>query len=215
MVTSSEELLSALQWRYATKTFDPSRRIDPVTWEALEEALVLTPSSYGLQPWRFLVIDDPELRTRLRPHAWNQPQITDASHLVVFLVRRSIEAADLDRLIERMGALRGSPPERLQAYRQAMENDLINGPRSQVINIWASNQVYIALGNFMTAAAMLRVDTCAIEGFSPAEFDRLLDLDNTDYRSAVVCAAGYRDPADAYANQAKVRYEASSLIEHR
>ena len=215
MATRTDDLLSSLQWRYATKAFDPSRRIDPVTWEALEQALVLTPSSYGLQPWRFLVIDDPELRTRLRPHAWNQSQITDASHLVVFLVRRSIEAADLDRLIERMGALRGSAPDRLQAYRQLMENDLINGPRSQAINTWASNQVYIALGNFMTAAAMLRIDTCAIEGFSPADFDRLLDLETTEYRSSVVCAAGYRDPGDAYASQAKVRYEASALIEHR
>ncbi|MFM8524368.1 MAG: NAD(P)H-dependent oxidoreductase [Cyanobacteriota bacterium] len=174
--------------------------------------MVLTPSSYGLQPWRFLVVQDPDLRSRLRPHAWNQAQITDSSHLVVFLVRRSIAATDLDRLIDRMASLRGTPSERLQGYRQAMAKDLIDGPRSQVINTWASNQVYIALGNFMTAAALLNVDTCAIEGFSPSEFDRLLDLEQSDYRSAVVCAAGYRDPADAYASQAKVRYEASELI---
>ena len=215
MATSPAELLESQQWRYATKAFDPSRLIDPLTWDALEQSLVLTPSSYGLQPWRFLVVQDPELRSRLRPHAWNQAQITDCSHLVVFLVRRTIEARDLDRLIERMGAIRGTNPEKLQAYRQAMEGDLVKGPRSQVINTWATNQVYIALGNFMTAAALLRVDTRAIEGFSPSEFDRLLELESSDYRSAVVCAAGYRDQADAYASQAKVRFEASELIEHR
>lgn len=215
MPTSPADLLASLQWRYATKAFDSSRSIDAITWAALEQTLVLTPSSYGLQPWRFLVVQDPELRSRLRPHAWNQSQITDCSHLVVFLVRRSIELSDLDRLVERMATIRRTPAEKLQAYRQAMAKDLIDGPRSQAIGTWASNQVYIALGNFMTAAALLEVDTCAIEGFSPPEFDRLLDLEQSDYRSAVVCAAGYRDPADAYASQAKVRFDAAELIEHR
>lgn len=215
MTGSPAELLASLQWRYATKTFDRTRSIDPATWQALETTLVLTPSSYGLQPWRFLVVQNPELRSRLRPHAWNQPQITDCSHLLVCLVRRSIEPRDLDRLIQRMAELRQTAPERLEAYRQAMASDLIDGPRSRRIESWASNQVYIALGSFMTAAALLGVDTCAIEGFSPAEFDRLLDLEGSDYRSAVVCAAGYRDPADAYASLAKVRYDASELIVRR
>lgn len=213
MSITPADLLASLHWRYATKAFDPGRTIAAPTWEALEQTLVLTPSSYGLQPWRFLVLQDPELRSRLRPHAWNQPQITDCSHLVVFLVRRTIETVDLDRLIDRMGQLRQTPPEKLQAYRQAMAKDLIDGPRSAIIDTWASNQVYIALGNFMTAAALLEVDTCAIEGFSPPEFDRLLNLEGSEYRSAVVCAAGYRHPVDAYASQAKVRFEASELIE--
>lgn len=206
------ELLASLHWRYATKVFDRSRSIDATTWEALEQTLVLTPSSYGLQPWRFLVVQDPELRGQLRPHAWNQPQITDCSHLLVCLVRRTIEASDLDRLIGRMASLRQTPPDRLEAYRQAMASDLIEGPRSRTISCWATNQVYIALGSFMTAAALLGVDTCAIEGFAPPEFDRLLGLETGDYRSAVVCAAGYRDAADPYATQAKVRYEAAELI---
>ncbi|MEY3736252.1 MAG: hypothetical protein RLZZ624_1311 [Cyanobacteriota bacterium] len=213
MTGSPAELLASLQWRYATKAFDRTRTIDPNTWQALETSLVLTPSSYGLQPWRFLVLQDPELRSRLRPHAWNQAQITDCSHLLVLLVRRTIEGRDLDRLIERMAALRQTAPERLQAYRQMMAADLIDGPRSQRIDSWATNQVYIALGGFMTAAALLGVDTCAIEGFSPPEFDRLLDLESSDYRSAVVCAAGYRDPADPYAKETKVRYDASELID--
>ncbi|MBD2718207.1 NAD(P)H-dependent oxidoreductase [Synechococcus sp. FACHB-909] len=215
MTLSSAELLDALRWRYATKQFDPSRRIPADTWVALEQALVLTPSSYGLQPWKFLVIEDPALRAELRPHSWNQSQITDASHLVVFLARRTIELGDLTRLIEATSSARGVPAEQLEGYRQLMQKDLVDGPRSAAIASWASNQVYIALGNFMTAAALLQVDTCPIEGFSPPDYDRLLGLEGSPYRSAVVCVAGYRDPADKYADLAKVRYPLDAVIEDR
>ncbi|MEX1315641.1 MAG: NAD(P)H-dependent oxidoreductase [Synechococcaceae cyanobacterium] len=215
MTLAPDDLLSALRWRYATKAFDPGRRIPAGTWAALERSLVLSPSSYGLQPWRFLVIDDPALRAELRPHSWNQSQITDASHLVVFLAQRAITEADLDRLIAATAAARGVPAEQLTGYRELMLKDLVHGPRSERIGSWASNQVYIALGTFMTAAALLEVDTCPIEGFSPADYDRILDLENTPYRSAVVCAAGYRSADDKYADLAKVRYPAAELIEHR
>ncbi len=215
MPIETSQLIDALQWRYAVKAFDPSRTIPADTWAALEQTLVLTPSSYGLQPWKFLVITDPELKAQLRPHSWNQSQITDCSHLVVFLARRDITATDLDRLISATSEIRGVPTEQLAFYREMMQRDLVDGPRSQAIAQWASNQVYIALGNFMTAAALLGVDTCPIEGFAPPEYDRILSLDGTDYRSCVVCPAGYRGSDDKYASLAKVRYSASELIEHR
>lgn len=206
---------AALNWRYAVKTFDASRRIAPATWAALENALVMSPSSYGLQPWKFLVITGAELRAELRPHSWNQSQITDASHLVVFLAKRAISPADLDQLISATSAVRGVPAEQLGFYREMMQNDLIDGPRSQQIERWASNQVYIALGTFMTAAALLGVDTCPIEGFSPLDYDRILGLECSPHRSSVVCAAGYRDASDKYAGLAKVRYAPAEVIEHR
>lgn len=208
-------LEAALNWRYAVKTFDASRQIEPSTWAALENSLVMSPSSYGLQPWKFLVITDGSLRAELRPHSWNQSQITDASHLVVFLAKRTITAADLDQLIHATSAVRGVPAEQLGFYRDLMQKDLLDGPRSQQIDRWASNQVYIALGTFMTAAALLGIDTCPIEGFSPPEYDRILGLDGSPYRSCVVCAAGFRDASDKYAGLAKVRYAPSELIEHR
>ena len=215
MTLAPDDLLTALCWRYATKAFDPGRRIPTDTWTALEQALVLSPSSYGLQPWKFLVIDDPALRAELRPHSWNQSQITDASHLVVFLAKRSISEPDLERLIAATSQARGVPAEQLAGYRELMAKDLVHGPRSQQIGTWASNQVYIALGTFMTAAALLGVDTCPIEGFSPPDYDRLLELETSPYRTAVVCAAGYRSPDDKYAGLAKVRYPAAELIEQR
>lgn len=212
---SAAQLISALRWRYATKAFDPARRIEPATWQALEQALLLTASSYGLQPWKFLVITDPALRAELRPHSWNQSQITDCSHLVVLLSKRAITPADADRLIATTAEARGLEPSALDGYRQMIQVDLIEGPRSQQIENWAARQVYIALGNLLSSAALLGVDTCAIEGFSPAEYDRILGLESGDYRSCVVCACGYRSADDRYARLAKVRYPASDLIEHR
>jgi len=215
MVSASSPLLDALRWRYATKAFDPSRRIPSDTWQTLESALVLTASSYGLQPWKFLVITDPALRAQLRPHSWNQSQITDCSHHVVLLKKREILAADADRLIQATATARGIDTSVLEAYRQMIQVDLIDGPRSQAIGQWSANQVYIALGNLLTSAALLEVDTCAIEGFSPAEYDRILKLEDSEYQSCVVCACGYRSAEDKYASLAKVRYSASDLIEHR
>ena len=215
MLPASETLLQALQWRYATKVFDASRRIDAATWQTLEEALVLTASSYGLQPWKFLVITDAAIRAELRPHSWNQSQITDCSHLVVLLKKRVITPADADRLIQAIASTRGIEAGLLDGYRQMIQVDLLDGPRSQVIGQWAANQVYIALGNLLTSAALLGVDTCAIEGFSPVEYDRILQLDGSDYQSCVVCACGYRSADDKYASLAKVRYSATDLIEHR
>ena len=215
MFASSDTLLNALQWRYATKAFDAERQIDAATWASLEQALVLTASSYGLQPWKFLVITDAAIRAELRPHSWNQSQITDCSHLVVMLNKRSITPGDADRLIQATATARGLESSALDGYRNMIQVDLIDGPRSQAIAKWASNQVYIALGNLITAAALLEVDTCAIEGFSPEAYDRILGLEDSAYRSCVVCAAGYRSASDKYASLAKVRYPASELIEVR
>ena len=208
-------LLEALHWRYAVKLFDGERIIPTATWAALEEALVLSPSSYGLQPWKFLVITDPVLRAELRPHSWNQSQITDCSHLVVFLRQRAVNEQDLQRLLDRTAAERSLPGESLTGYGELMRKDLVNGPRSQRIGTWASNQVYIALGNLLTSAALLGIDTCPIEGFSPPDYDRILELDPTPYQSCVVCACGYRHGEDRYASLKKVRYSAAEMIERR
>jgi len=215
MAIAPESLLEALQWRYATKQFDPDRSIPAPLWSTLEQALVLTPSSYGLQPWKFLVVQDQALRQELRPHSWNQSQITDCSQLVVLLSQRTIADADAERLIQATAEARGLEASSLDGYRKMIQIDLINGPRSQIIERWSSNQVYIALGNLMTAAALLAIDTCAIEGFSPPDYDRILNLEASDYRTSVVCALGYRSPEDKYAALAKVRYPATELIAYR
>ncbi|MBI4911555.1 MAG: NAD(P)H-dependent oxidoreductase [Acidobacteria bacterium] len=208
-------LLEAQRWRYATKKFDPARPIPPELWAALEETLVLTPSSYGLQPWKFLVITDPALKTRLRSASWNQAQVEDCSHHVVFLAREALSETDLDRFLARTAELRGQSLESLAGYKGYMMGDLVTGGRSAEIREWAVRQVYIALGNFMTSAALLGVDTCPMEGLNPVKYDEILGLKGSGYRTVVACPAGFRAAGDKYAAAPKVRFPLEEIIERR
>jgi nitroreductase len=210
---TTRQLLEALQWRYATKVFDATQKIPADVWQTLERALVLTPTSYGLQPYKFLVISDPAKRTELLPYSWNQKQVVDASHFVVFTARTKITDADVNKLIKLTSDVRKIPAESLNFYRDLMLGDVVNGPRSKTAHDWAARQAYIALGNLMTCAAVLGVDACPMEGFNPAEYDRVLGLNYSGYATVVTCALGYRAAGDKYASQPKVRYETNELVQ--
>lgn len=210
---SNDQLLAALNWRYATKAFDPSKKIPAATWKALEETLILSPSSFGLQPYKFLIIENSALREKLLPHSWGQRQIVDASQIVVFAARTTLTDVQIDRYLDRTIELRGVTPESLQGLRGMMGASL-TGPGGEArIPHWAALQAYIALGNLMTASALLGVDTCAIEGFVPAEYDSLLGLKEQGFASVVVAALGYRSTEDPYSSFAKVRLTPAELIQ--
>jgi len=209
---NTQQLLNALNWRYATKVFDPGRKIPADVWQTLERALVLSPSSYGLQPYRFLVINDAARRAELLPHSWNQKQVVDASHYVVFAARTQMTGADVDKLIARITDVRKIPAASLNSFRDMMVGDLVKGPRSHIAHEWATRQAYIALGNLMTSAAVLSVDACPMEGFIPKEYDRVLGLEKSGYASVVCCALGYRAASDKYAALPKVRFELKDLV---
>lgn len=212
--TPASTVLDALNWRYATKKFDASKKIPSATWAALEESLALAPSSMGLQPWKFIVVDDPALRAKLMEVSWKQAQITDASHLVVFALRKNLDAAHVDKHLARQIEVRGGTAESLDGYRKMMLGSL-DGARSKGhLDNWQSRQVYIALGQFMTAAALLGIDTCPMEGLDPAKYDELLGLTGTDYTTLCACPAGYRAADDKYANLTKVRFKASDVVVH-
>jgi nitroreductase len=212
---STNTLLVRLKWRYATKKFDAAKKIHPSLWSALEEALVLTPSSYGLQPYRFVVIADPELRKKLRAVSWDQPQVTDASHFVVFARKLAMTDADVERFVGLIAETRGSARGSLQGYYDMMVGDLVKGPRSAWIEEWTARQTYIALGNLLTSAALLGVDACPMEGLDPAKYDEILGLTAKGYGTTNVCALGYRADDDKYAQAKKVRFPNNELIEHR
>ena len=212
---SPEALLQRLQWRYATKRFDPARAIPPDAWAALEQALVLSPSSFGLQPWKFVVVDDPALRQQLRAQSWNQSQITDASKLVVFLGLRTTTIADVDRSLQRTSEVRGVPVASFAGYRRVIADFLERGWAAPDLAAWNARQVYLALGQFMTAAAMLGVDTCPMEGLDARGYDRVLGLEGTRYATLCACTAGYRAADDKYAATPKVRYAIDDVIERR
>jgi len=209
---STQQLLDALNWRYATKRFDATKKISTDTWQALERALILTPTSYGLQPYKFIVMTDPTRRAELLAHSWNQNQVVDCSHYVVFTARTKMTEADVDHLIQRTAEVRKVPAESLNAYRGMMLGDVVHGSRGKAAHEWATRQTYIALGNLMTSAAVLGVDACPMEGLVPAEYDRVLGLGDSGYATVVACALGYRAGDDKYASAPKVRFEASELI---
>lgn len=209
---SNETLLQQLRWRYAVKKFDPARQISTEDWQTLEESLVLTPSSFGLQPWRFVVITDQATKDQLVPHSWGQRQVADASHVVVFAVRKPLTESDVDRHIARTAEVQGVPVENLAGFRKMVIGSLVPPPPSVDIHHWAGLQAYIALGNFMTCAAMLGIDTCPMEGIVPAKYDELLGLPSEGYGTVVVCVAGYRTAGDKYASMPKVRFVADDVV---
>jgi nitroreductase len=204
------DLVSQLEWRYATKRFDPTKKIPQEIWSTLECALVLSPSSYGLQPWKFVVASDPSLRTRLRAAAWNQPQVEEASHFVVFAARRQMTAADIDRHVDRIVAVRGVPRASLDPLREKLMTNVVARSTS---GEWAARQTYLALGTLLTSAALLQIDACPMEGLAPDQFDEILGL--TDHRTLAACALGYRHPEDKNAKLAKVRFAPEDVFIRR
>ncbi|MEY4692486.1 MAG: hypothetical protein RIT19_2811 [Verrucomicrobiota bacterium] len=211
---SSEQLIEALNWRYATKKFNPSAKIPDPVWQTLESALVLSPSSFGLQPWKFIVVTNPLTKAGLVPHSWGQSQPADCSHLVVFAVKTGLNEAHVDHFLERQVEVRGGNLEALGGYRNLMVGSLQKAADAGHLDTWQTHQLYIALGQFMTAAALLGVDTCPMEGIVPHEYDQALDLTGSGYRTVVACAAGYRADDDKYASQKKVRFPASEVVTH-
>lgn len=209
---NNAQLIESLEWRYATKMFNSKKEIDAKTWETLERALILSPSSYGLQPWKFVIVKNKALREQLRAASWNQSQVTDASHMVVFVIKEKMDEAHITEFIEQTAKVRGQNPSDLEGYKKMMIGDLVNGPRSQASSEWAARQAYIALGNFMTAAALIGVDTCPLEGLDPIKYDDILGLTGSGWKTVCACPAGYRDENDKYAHAKKVRFESSNLI---
>lgn len=201
----------SLLWRYATKKFDPKKEISKETLGGLLEVLRLSPSSFGLQPWKFIVVKDAGLRKQLRPHAWNQPQITDASHLIVLCAKTSIDAAYIKEFISRSAKANGIAVEALKDYQDMMLGFVKNQTPEQIA-VWMSRQVYIALGLLLGECARQKIDACPMEGFDGQKFDEILKLKEQGLHATVLCAVGYRAVDDAYASHAKVRFSESEVV---
>jgi nitroreductase len=210
----NDVLLEKLRWRYAAKAFDPEKKIRSEDWATLEEALRLTPSSYGLQPWKFFVITDQNLKDKLIPASYGQTQVSNCSHLLVFTVPTDLSEEDIDKYVDATCSARGTKPESMDFFRNLIIGDVVTGPRSKDIPGWAKLQSYIALGNFMTCAALMSIDCCPMEGFVQEAYDEVLKLADRGLTTAVVCPAGYRSEDDKYSSLAKVRYPKQDLFEY-
>lgn len=209
-----DQIIQRLNWRYATKKFDPSQKIDDDDWYTLEQSLVLAPSSFGQQPWKFFVIRNSALRQQLQEHAWNQSQVVDASHLVVLAIKQNINTSDVDRYIDRVAEVRGSSRDKLSGLENAIKGFLQDPPFPLQPDAWSTRQVYIALGFLIYSAALLGIDACPMEGFVPAEFDKVLGLTDKGYAAKVICAVGYRSKNDKFADMTKVRYKTEEVVQY-
>lgn len=201
-----------LNWRYATKKFDSEKKISQEDLNTLLESIQLTASSYGLQPYEVIVVKDQETREKLKAAAWNQTQITDASYVLVFANLRSVSEKYVDTYLNNIAETRDLKREDLQGMEDMIKNTTLQLSK-QDQNDWAAKQAYIALGNLLSSAASMKIDTCPMEGFDAAKFDEILGLKNKNLTTAVIAPIGYRSEEDQYQHLAKVRKSKSDLIE--
>lgn len=207
----SQNIIEKLNWRYATKVFDPAKKVNDQDFDILLETLRLAPSSFGLQTWKFVVVKNPDLREKLVAASWKQSQVKDASHLIVLCAPISFDDNNVQAFIDDIVKTRAVTPESVEGYKKVM-TDFLKRMNDEQKAQWMKNQIYIALGSLMTVAATMNIDTCPMEGFVPAQYDEILGLSKIGLKSIVVCPVGYRSENDKYASTKKVRFSKAKLV---
>lgn len=205
-------IINNLNWRYATKQYDTTKKISAEDLKTIQEAARLAPSAFGFQPFKIISVENPELRAKLREKSYGQPQVTDAAHLFVFAAQKTLNADDVDQYIKLMSETRNTPVEALQGYTDYLKGAVGATPLEHQA-IGNARQAYIALGMVLTAAASLHIDASPMEGFEPAGYNEILGL--TDHSAVVLCALGYRSEADATQHAVKVRKSIAQLFDVR
>lgn len=198
-------------WRYATKKFDATKKVSTEDLATIKEAIRLSASSYGLQPYKVIFVENPELRAQLQPAAWGQSQIVDASHLIVFANITNIGEKEIDASLALTSETRGLPADALKGYGDFMKSKITSLPED-IRNTWTSKQTYLALGNLLNVASELKIDVTPMEGFEPAKFNEILGLDKLGLNASVVATVGYRHSEDATQYYAKVRKSNEELF---
>lgn len=198
------DIIESLQWRYATKKFNPEKNLSPEKMHILKQAFNLTATSFGLQTISLLIVKNEALRNQLLPAGYNQRQIVDASHLLVFCIHETIKEDDVDAYYDNISDLRNTPESILEPYREDLKSIMQNMTTEQQQE-WSIRQAYIALGNLMTVCAVERIDSCPMEGFNRAQFDEILQLDQKHLKSVLLLPVGYRAEDDMFSGFKKVR----------
>lgn len=210
---SQSSVSDALTWRYAVKKYNPDAKISASDWKALTQSLLLAPSSYGLQPYKFIVVENPEVREKLKTVSWNQSQVTDASHYVVFLYKDNVDERFIQKYLDRISEVRGATPESLEGFKSMMVQNIAKAPEEKT-RVWSQRQAYIAMGFLLETAALLKVDATPMEGLDPSAYDNILGLEGSGWKTVASVALGYRHSDDAFQNLKKVRFTEDSVIEY-
>lgn len=203
-------LHDALLWRYAVKEFDPTTKLTDEERATIFEAIRMAPSAYGLQPFRVIVIDDSELRAKLRAVSYDQPKVTDGDCFLVFCARTEITEADVQEYVDRTASIRSVDVATLDSFKASMMGLTQMSPKDA--ENWSTRQAYLALGFGLEAAALIGVDAGPMEGFQPAAYDEILGLKAKGLTAKVAAAFGRRNPNDAYAGYKKVRHSNETMF---
>ncbi|MEI6480430.1 MAG: NAD(P)H-dependent oxidoreductase [bacterium] len=206
-----QNIIDAYKWRYATKQYDTSKNLTAEQLDVLLKSIELSPTSYGLQAFKVFVVTNPEIRAKLRAAAWDQPQITDASHLIVFTVPTNLNESHIDTFIEKVSKTRNVSVESLAGYSGMMKGSISHKTPEQKTE-WLARQVYIALGFLLSTAALEHIDATPMEGFDPKQFDEILGLTKENLTSVVIAPVGFRSEKDEYSKLTKVRFGREEIV---
>ena len=206
------KLIENLKWRYATKKFDNTKKVNDTDLSKIKEAIQLSACSYGLQLYKILIIKDPEIKQKLRPASWDQLQITDSSHLFVICNYTNVKDAHVDAYISLKAETQQIPIEKLEGYSDFMKKT-ISAQSERKQQAWTAKQTYIALGNLLAACAELKIDACPMEGFEADKYNEILGLKSKNLNASVIAAVGYRSEEDQTQHQPKVRKSLDQLFE--
>lgn len=203
-----KNIIDSLNWRYAAKVFDPDKKISDETFNDFLEAVRLSPSSFGLQPWKFIVVKNTDVRSKIKEAAYGQAQVVDASHLIVFAVDKNFSVGNY---IKSVATVRGVPAESLDDYKGMIDGFLAPLSPDEKTE-WATKQVYLALGITLVSAAAMEIDSCPMEGFDGKVVDEILGLKTLGLESRVLLPVGYRSSNDKYASLPKARYSKEEVV---
>jgi nitroreductase / dihydropteridine reductase len=207
-----KDIIQKLNWRYATKQFDSQKKLSQDQLNTILTAGQLSPSSYGLQPWKFLVINNSQIRESLKAASWGQSQITDSSHLLVFCTRTDLNNDYIDNYVGEIEKASNLPAGTMKGFADMMKGAIANKTAEQ-ITAWSTKQTYIALGMVMSACADLEIDSCPMEGFDASSYDKILGLSEKNLTASVVLPVGYRSSEDKNAPKPKFRFPLEEVVE--
>lgn len=207
----STDILSALHWRAAVQSFDPTKKISMADLETILESGRLAPSSFGLEAWKFIVVENPEMRQAIQAASYGQPRVTEASHLIVIARRTDVRQAIVNERIKRTAAIQSQPEESLDGFRQMLDS-VIASKDDTALDRWITCQTYIPLGVMVTTASLLGIDNAAMEGFDPQAIDTLLGLPNQKLTATTLLALGYRAATDETVKRPKVRRSSEEVL---
>ena len=205
-------VIDQYKWRYATKKFDTKKKISDSNIELIKESISLAPTSYGLQLFKVIIVENQEIKNELKKASYNQSQISDASHIFVFCNSTKIIGDDIDTYIKNKSSIQNKPISEISGYGDFLKTTLLKKEHKKV-SIWTANQVYIALSHLMTFCPSIGIDSCPVEGFDSYKYNEILNLNNRNLNSTVVAAVGYRSNKDSSQYEKKIRKSNDELFE--